>query len=136
MGADQVGYLVKGPMKMQARRIVSAVRACQQQRKALLEDAGESATRDERMDAALSATGEYFDPADIPENPVKDIRAFVDWWHTLDSRDACSRTDPDNPRQKLVYAGEMSWGDEPNGAGFQMLKRAFAWGFSEALGVR
>jgi hypothetical protein len=51
-------------------------------------------------------------------------------------RDTCSREDPDNPHKKLVYAGEMSWGDEPQGQGYQMLKRALAWGFAEALGIR
>lgn len=136
MGADLIGYVVKGPVKMQARRIKAAVRACLRQRKTLMGDAGKGATRSERMDAAQSATGEYFDPQDIPVSPAKDIRAFVDWWVTLDSRDTCSRTDPDDPRQKLVYAGEMSWGDEPEGTGYQMLKRAFAWGFAETLGVR
>jgi hypothetical protein len=88
------------------------------------------------MDAAQSATGELFDPEDIPVNPAQEIRAFVDWWATTDGRDTCSRTDPDDPRQKLVYAGEMSWGDEPQGLGYQMLKKAFAWGFAKALGVR
>jgi hypothetical protein len=136
MGAELIGYVVKGPVKIQARRITAAARACLRQRKALLGDAGKGAMRSERMDAAQSATGAYFDPHDIPVNPKAEIQAFVDWWVTLDSGDTCSRTDPDDPRQKLVYAGDMSWGDEPEGTGYQMLKRAFAWGFAEALGVR
>ena len=136
MGAEQVGYLVKGPIKIPARKIQAAIRACKRRRQELLDDVGEGASRDERCDAAQSSTGEFFDPEDIPQNPQADIREFVDWWHTLDCRDACSRIDPDDPRQKLVYAGEMSWGDEPEGRGYQMLKRAWAWGFTEALGLR
>ena len=136
MGAEQVGYLVKGPIRIPAGKIKAAVAACKRQRQALLKDAGEGATRGERSDAALSATGEFFDPEDIPKNPSSAIRAFVAWWHCTEGRDTCSRVDTDDPRQKLVYAGEMSWGDEPEGHGYQMLKRAFAWGFAEALGIR
>lgn len=136
MGADQIGYLVKGPQKIPARRIKAAVRACQQQRKALLADATDPNSMDNRMDEALSATGIYFDPADIPAEPEQEIREFVEWWRTLGGRDTCSRQDPDDARQKLVHAGDMSDGSEPDGEGYQMLKKAFAWGFAEALGVR
>lgn len=123
MGADQVGYLVRGPVKIAAGRIKLAVRACKRLRKQLLSAADEG--RDDDVD-----------PADIPEDPEQNIRTFVDWWHCIDTRDACCRLDPDDPRQQLVYAGEMSWGDEPTGDGYQKLKEAFAWGYAEALGVR
>ena len=136
MGAEQTGYLVKGPMKIATGRIKAAVRACRQRRQALLDDAGKGAGRGERCDAALSATGQMFDPEDIPRNPRAVIREFVAWWATTDGRDTCSRQDPDDARQKLVYAGEMSWGDDPDGHGYRMLQRAFAWGFAEALGIR
>ena len=136
MGAEQIGYLCKGPMKIPTRKIKAAVRACLKQRHALLADAGEGATRGERSDAALAATGEYFDPEDIPKNPASSIRAFVEWWQHIEGRDTCSREDPDDPGQKLVYAGDMSYGDEPDGQGYQMLKQAIAWGYAEALGVR
>ena len=136
MGAEQFGYLVKGPVKIAAGRIKIAVRACLRRRGDLLKDAGDGASRGERYDASLSATGEYFDPEDIPENPEPVIREFVEWWEHSEGRDTCSRQDPDDPRQKLVYAGDMSWGDEPDGYGYQKLKQAIAWGYAEALGVR
>jgi hypothetical protein len=136
MGADQVGYLVKGPRRIAAGRIKAAVRACLRLRKQLLAAADDPEDENSRRDAALHLTGEFFDPADIPENPEREIRAFVDWWRRPEGRDVCCRDDPDNPRQTLVYAGEMSWGDEPSGYGYQMLKKALAWGFAEALGIR
>jgi hypothetical protein len=136
MGAEQIGYLVKGPVKIQAGKIKAAVRACLRHRQSLLADTGKSATQSQRCDAALSATGEWFDPQDIPDNPEPIIREFVEWWHCVEGRDTCSRQDPDDKRQKLVYAGEMSWGDEPQGYGYQKLKQAFAWGYAEALGIR
>lgn len=137
MGAEQVGYLVRGPGKITARQIRAAVRACRRQRRELLLDMapGES-TRDERMDAALSATGEYFDPEDIPENPEPQIREFVAWWSRPGTRDTARRQDPDDPGQVLLYAGDMSWGDEPEGGGYRMLKQAYTWGYVEALGIR
>ena len=136
MGADQIGYLVKGPRKINPARIKAAARACLKTRAAILKDVSDNANRGERQEAAYALTSEYFDPEDIPENPEQAIREWIEWWTHQDSRDTCSRSDPDNPRQQLVYAGEMSWGDEPSGRGYQMLKKAFAWGFAEALGIR
>jgi len=136
MGADQIGYLVKGPAEIPETSIRAAVRACRRLRKELLDEAGPDANEEERVDAALSRTGEFFDPEDIPEDPEPIIREFVDWWRAQDSRDTCSRQDPDNPKQLLVFAGEMSWGDEPDGRGYKMLRQAFAWGFAGALGIR
>lgn len=136
MGADMVGFLVKGPAKIPAKRIAGAVRACRRLRQELLAAADSPENAGNRCDAALSLTGEYFDPADIPEDPEAEVRAFVDWWHRPEGRDICMRDDPDDPRQRLVFAGEMSWGDEPCGYGYRRLKQALAWGFAKALGIR
>ena len=136
MGADQIGYLVKGPLKIPARRIKAAVSACKRWRRELLDQAGEDAEEDRRKEATYALTAQEFDPLEIPEDPKEAIRRFVDWWNGMESWDTCSRTDPDQPSQKLVYAGEMSWGDEPDGEGYRMLRRAFAWGFVDCLGIR
>lgn len=34
----------------------------------------------------------------------------------------------------VVCCGDMSWGDEPDGAGYQELKQAFRWGIVQLLG--
>jgi hypothetical protein len=34
-----------------------------------------------------------------------------------------------------VVAGERSWGDEPQGVGYQMLKKAFGLTIAQRLGV-
>jgi hypothetical protein len=136
MGADLTGYLVKGPLKIAASRVVVAVRACRHRRRELLALTGPQAERHDRMDAALSATGEYVDPAEIAEDPEPEVRDFVAGRHDIGGRDTCCRRDPDDNRQQLVYAGEMSWGDEPQGQGYKKLKQAFAWGYAEALGIR
>jgi hypothetical protein len=64
------------------------------------------------------------------------VRGFVDGWNDGCFRDLSSRPDPDKPRRKIVVAGELSWGDEPEGAGYQMLKKAFALGIARRLGVK
>jgi hypothetical protein len=80
MGADQVGNLAKGPVKIPAGRLKKAVRPCLKLRRALLASAGECASRSARQDAALLATGERFDPEDIPDNPegeIPEVRGLV-----------------------------------------------------------
>ena len=136
MGAEQIGYLVKGPLRISERRIPAAVQACRQRKAALLQAGGPDADEWDRSQAALAVTDACFDPENIPEDPSPVIREFLDWWATLNARDTCSRWDPDDPRQQLVYAGEMTWGDEPTGHGYEMIQRALAWGFADALGVR
>jgi len=136
MGAEQVGYIVKGPRKISESRIRAAVCACRRLRRKLLKLCAGIDDSYTRTEVVAEKVGEYFDPEEIPENPESVIRDFVAWWHHIEGRDTCSRSDPDDSRQVLVYAGEMSWGDEPQGYGFQKLKQAFGWGFAEALGVR
>jgi len=136
MGAEQIGYLVKGPARIPERRIPAAVRACKRRRAELLELAGPNADDYDRCNAALELTDACFDPLDIPEDPEPTIREFVDWWSTLDARDTSSRPDPDDPRQRLVYAGEMCNGDEPAGLGYRMLMQALVCGYAGPLGIR
>ena len=136
MGAEQIGYLVKGPEKIPDIHVVQAVRACRQRRAELLAAAGGEGDATAREHAALSVTGDYFDPADIPEDPKSAIREFIEWWHATDLGDTCCRSDPDQAGQRILFAGEMSSGDEPQGTGYQMLKRAYTWGFARALGIR
>lgn len=47
--------------------------------------------------------------------PARFLRGFLDFWDRSTPRDTVKRTDPDDPKQQIVVAGEMSWGDEPGG---------------------
>ena len=66
---------------------------------------------------------------------VNTVREFVAGWNESSFRDVSNRIDPENPRRKVVVAGELSWGDEPTGCGYQMLKKAFGLGIAQRLGV-
>lgn len=50
-------------------------------------------------------------------------------------RDSASVPDPADPSCVIVFAGERSWGDTPEGAGFRCLAQAQVLGISEALGI-
>jgi hypothetical protein len=66
---------------------------------------------------------------------TKGVRDFVAAWNDGRFRDMSSRIDPHRSRRKVVVAGELSWGDEPEGAGYQMFKKAFGLTIAQRLGV-
>jgi len=50
-------------------------------------------------------------------------------------RDSASVPDPTDPSRVIVFAGERSWGDTPEGYGFRCLAQAQVLGIGEALGI-
>ena len=66
---------------------------------------------------------------------AKEVRDFVANWNNGQFRDLSYRIDPLRPRRKVVVAGELSWGDEPEGSGYQMFKKAFGLTIAQRLGV-
>ena len=70
-----------------------------------------------------------------PEDLAKEVREFAAAWNDGCFRDLSRRNDPENPDRRIVVAGEMSWGDEPEGLGYQMLKKAFGLTIAQSLGV-
>lgn len=68
--------------------------------------------------------------------PIRFLKGFLDFWNRDTPRDTVKRTDPDDPEQQIVVAGEMSWGDEPGGYGYQMLKAADYLQLMPLLGIR
>jgi hypothetical protein len=69
------------------------------------------------------------------EDLVQEVRQFVADWNDGGFRDLSYREDPLHPRRKVVVAGDLSWGDEPDGAGYQMLKKAFGLTIAQRLSV-
>ena len=66
---------------------------------------------------------------------AKEVRDFVANWNDGRFRDMSYRIDPLRPRRKVVVAGELSWGGEPEGSGYQMFKKAFGLTIAQRLGV-
>jgi hypothetical protein len=73
--------------------------------------------------------------AGTPEELAKAVQEFAAGWNDGHFRDLTFRIDPERPGRKVVVAGELSWGDEPDGLGYQMLKKAFGLGIAQRLGV-
>ena len=74
----------------------------------------------------------------LPNLDTADSQKVVD--HFIASwpprcRDAACVPDPDDPSKLLVFAGDRSWGDRPDGAGFRLLAQASVLGTGHALGV-
>ena len=74
--------------------------------------------------------------AGTPQSLAVEIQEFADGWNKGCFRDMAARQDPDNPARQIVVAGDMSWGDEPDGLGYQLLKKAFGLGIAQLLGVQ
>jgi len=92
------------------------------------------------IEQALDACGYEVEAKHVfsatPEELARIVQGFVDDWNKPYYRDMASRPDPDDRNRKVVVAGELSWGDEPDGAGYQLLKRAFGLGIAQSLGVK
>ena len=67
----------------------------------------------------------------IGVNAKEYVESFLYFWETP-SRDTIHRYLSDS---QIVCAGEQTWGDEPQGYGFQMLKEADFLGLLKVLGI-
>jgi len=77
--------------------------------------------------------GRVFDGTE--QDIAAEVRGFVADWNEGRFRDLAYREDPTGRGRKVVVAGELSWGDEPQGRGYQMLKKAFGLTVAQRLGV-
>jgi hypothetical protein len=118
MGADLIGYLVKGKVKLPPKSKAIAW------------------FNKNQVDGKLIVSNEFEEEEEITKEAfVKFIDDFYDFWKSS-SRDASSRIDPDDKTQQIVFAGDMSWGDEPDGYGYGLLKQLLECGVDEVLGIK
>lgn len=68
-------------------------------------------------------------------NPEQVVREFFMAWIGNYS-DVTWREDPDNHDEKILFAGEMSWGGEPEGDGYKALRLAERFGLFDLFGIR
>lgn len=159
MGADLIGYLVKGPVSFDEMAIAKAASKVQERNTVIqgyldtyIAAGGDEADQDEisktvsnkdfddffewLFDKEGEVTEEGIRDC-IHQDPHKTVVDFIKSWSGEDYfRDISSRLDPDDPTKLLVFAGEMSWGDEPQGGGYTLLAEADKNGVLEALGIR
>jgi len=155
MGADLIGYFVKGPHKFTAKARRAAVKAAQAQIDLCKEvtawvdkhdgspscneiagllalgAAPSGAIRELLQDGNLDEIEDY-----AALDAAKEVEKFLLFWRDPGCRDVAWRVDPDNPKDRLLFAGDMSWGDEPEGGGYTAIKEAYALCIPDALGIR
>ena len=150
MGADMIGYLVKGPASISDELWAEA------ERKLVLEMTrfwGTMEIQCPECDTVIDVKEMQESQEDVcPEcgcgidaavklklTDAEAVHAFVTEartsWPPV-ARDTVVRGDPDDPDKILAFAGGMSWGDDPEGEGYLQLKRLLASGLGKYLGIR
>lgn len=149
MGADLVGYMVIGKKEitdeMKQAAIAKLGRLCGVAKALMLEV-------DEGTDI-----GDVELPKDVPdfwteefevygadfleefselsdEDIVKRVEEAIDFLDDPAYRDCASRNISDD--EFVLFCGEMTWGDEPEGGGYQLIKGIHKMGIEEELGLR
>lgn len=179
MGADLVGYMLKGPDKIsesvrvgaikKGRRTLRAMRACRQLfdeyeelrhgcdappveqilrqdrverriRAALLALPGHAAVPDvEACERLLESWGWLVDDSDgNPHYVAQQVNDFCYMWNGNGTpRDVCKRTfvAPGGGVFQVLFAGAQTWGDPPDGHGYQMCHIIYALDLQDALGL-
>lgn len=147
MGADLIGYMLKGPKKFTAAKKKDALKKAIQigmTAEAMVEskEAGEEWSpvlpwQKEAAKAIESALeqGSMPDLESFTREGAQDaFDKFLLAWEG-GHRDVNVRVDPDDKTQVLFFTGGMSWGDSP-GETFEEVERAFMYLIPDNLGVR
>jgi hypothetical protein len=137
MGADLIGYMAVGPTRLpdtpEALAAAVAVATERQQKVALAFADGESVD-------SVRIDGSYYEAYDAENiaalDPVALVEAFVDLWNEGRARDVCWRELPTDPPTKCLFAGDMSWGEEPEGHGYTTLRDADRLGLWHFYGLK
>lgn len=146
MGAELVGYLVIGPKRISKSAIRASVRRVRQ-----LKEIAERVIQETGKGTCVSAEQAYVKPlrevakdlnmdCDIAEyatnfidiDPAAAVQEFVDFWNDPGCRDTTWRL---SFGRKIVFAGDQTWGDEPEGYGYTQVKKAHIYGFATVIGL-
>jgi hypothetical protein len=143
MGADQIGFLLIGPADIPERRIAVARRHAARL-KAAAETQRNQRTKTQQaiyreLRQALKDYEGYPDGEDLDAR-TQEVAAegesvvdeMLDAWGGDQPRDVASRT---VGRQQIWYAGDMSWGDTPDGEGYRIARLALVSGVAARLGI-
>lgn len=152
MGADQIGFLVIGPQKIKLsegrkKKILSLLESRIRTLQELTEiaDTPDAEVPDELEKKLGWIPDDGRDVFDLPNlfpnvrgaNPKvmarKELQEIVTEYNRgLDYRDVAERR---YKNKLIIFAGGMSWGEEPEGYGYQFFKRVNNWGLLELLGI-
>ena len=129
MGADQIGFLFKGPLRLKHTK--ATIHAAEQRAAEVLQALRTLQHQDELPDVLPSAL-RHLTRGDVEEavcfvdtlpEPAVAVANLLEWWDN-GARDTATRNDPDNRARIIGFAGDRSWGDEPDGFGYTTYKAA------------
>jgi hypothetical protein len=139
MGADQIGYLLIGPSKLSAAKLAKAARLIEKINKEIRNyKDGDKVSSDVKyfLEARTGDTIEAVVDCDYlegileePDDLISEIKAA--WAGSY--RDVAARDIGGGKR--IFYAGGMSWGDTPDGAGYEAMDAAYAYGVLDIIGI-
>lgn len=147
MGADMIGYIVKAPAKFSDAQITDAadklLKIARDLRKSGILECPNCATGvnipNLQEDTICVDCGahlpDYLLKINSRVNARKKVKELIGDWPPRFC-DSNVRTDPDDPTQLLIFAGDMSWGDTPDGDGYNYLDALMMSGIADVLGVR
>lgn len=149
MGADLIGYLLKGPRDLPEEKradavqcVINALNVLNQAAIDHREERGISPEAQKIVDRCLMDIEyelEHYEeerPEAIKgraENLVTDLYAV---WNGSNARDLYCRIDPDDDTQLLFFCGDMSWGDSPDGFAYETIGEAITLGLTEFFHIR
>ncbi len=150
MGADLIGYMCIGPKRITAAQKRAATARAKEIFKALRKwyaDDEESGTPEVPEILQGLELGGIEEPCELESLAfgnanftVADklhvevvVARIVQFWNDPDSRDSVCRDISDT--EKVVFCGDISWGDEPDGTGYYLLKMAHLLDILEPLGI-
>lgn len=145
MGADMIGFLVKGPKKLDESKIAEAKKKVSERLEffqALDADGDERKLTQWAKRLGFRTTLDAREVAlDVNLDGVPQlVEEFVEFWNSAAAgslpRDTVSRPDPDDPEQVILFAGDRTWGDSPDGHGYRTLRQADAFDLTSHFGVR
>jgi hypothetical protein len=141
MGADQIGYVFKGPRRLdRSDTTIAAAQARGIQVLCALRNLQARSALPKRLPSALGHLSRdevenILDQAHAFPDSHAAVRNLLEWWAS-GARDTCTRVDPDDPTQIIGFAGEPSWGDEPGGFGYSTYKVALCLDILKFFGIR
>ncbi len=152
MGADLITFVCVGPknLTLSAARRRNVVQHAMNRRKRVLETACRDLAKTRKLSPEqLRQTADFEDALEdflrnecdgeeilvnvTPKDVREPLERLINLWNG-DERphDLVYRL---WKNRRIVVAGDMSWGDEPEGYGYQLLKQAQTMGLLDALGI-
>lgn len=137
MGADLIGYLLKGPYDLPEEKRAEAI-LCAQGTLRILRQAAQDHAADKPFTAEakeLLAEQDLDPDYDLDGYSVADdesiertakaaVENLYNVWNNGTARDMAWRADPDDEEQLMFFCGDMSWGDSPSGYAYRTITEA------------